>query len=90
MFLVWSLDRIAKLYYLILECETANLNECLSLKKVSVFAFLVLNRVRPGIGFKNFRDTPLSKILGSTPLPPGSHVQSKNLLRASDRNETLP
>ena len=43
-FLVWSLDRVVNLYYLnlIVECENAHLNECLGLKKVSVFAFLVL------------------------------------------------
>ena len=41
-FLVWSLDRVAKLYYLTVEYESAYLNECLGLKKVSVFAFLVL------------------------------------------------
>ena len=32
-FLVWSLDRVAKLYYLILECENGRLKECLGLKK---------------------------------------------------------
>ena len=26
-FMVWSLDRVAKLHYLILECENARLNE---------------------------------------------------------------
>ena len=36
-FLVWSLDRVAKLYYLIMKCENARLIEChfpgLGLKK---------------------------------------------------------
>ena len=43
-FLVWSLDRVVNLYYLnlIVECENARLSECLGLKKLSVFAFLVL------------------------------------------------
>ena len=45
-FLVWSLDRVASLYYLIVECENARLNECLGLKKVSVFAFLALTLSR--------------------------------------------
>ena len=44
--LVWSLARVAKLYYLILGCENTPLNQCLGLKRVSVFAFLALNRVR--------------------------------------------
>ena len=40
-FLVCSLlDRIAKLYYLILECENAHLNRCLSLKKGISFRLL--------------------------------------------------
>ena len=46
-FLVWSLDRVAKLYYLILECENARLYECfcfcnrglIALNMVSFFAF---------------------------------------------------
>ena len=39
-FLVWSLDRVAKLFYLILECGNACLNECLRLKKGIIFCFL--------------------------------------------------
>ena len=57
MFLVWSLDRVAKLYYLIVECENARLNECLGLN---------LDLKEIGLGLKNRRGTPLSKIRGST------------------------
>ena len=39
-FLEWSIDRVAKLYYLILECENACINECLGLKKGITFHFL--------------------------------------------------
>ena len=39
-FLVWSLDRVAELYYLIVECENASLNECLGLKKGISLRFL--------------------------------------------------
>ena len=45
LFLLWSSDREAKLYYLILECENAILNKCLGLKlRVSVFALLVVKK----------------------------------------------
>ena len=38
-FLVWSLDRVAKLYYIILECENAILNECLFLNLMYPFKY---------------------------------------------------
>ena len=54
---MWSLDRVAKLYYLIMECENARLNErdfLGGLKKGIVFAFAVLKK---GLGFKELRGT---------------------------------
>ena len=51
-FLVWSLDREDKLYYLVLECENALLNECLGVKKGISFLFL---SPQIGLGFKNLR-----------------------------------
>ena len=52
------IDRVAKLFYLTVECENAHLNEFLGLKKgisFRVFSPYV------GLGFKNLRGTPLSK-----------------------------
>ena len=66
MFLVWSLDSVAKLYYLIVECENARLNECLGLKKVSVFAFLALSLSR------TFEAHPYPKFAGVP--PPGFNL----------------
>ena len=39
-FLVWSVDRVAKLCYLIVKCENARLNECFGLIKGISFRFL--------------------------------------------------
>lgn len=33
-FVMWSLDRVGRLYYLIVECENARLNQCLGLQVV--------------------------------------------------------
>ena len=59
-FLVWSLDREAKLYYLVLECENALLNECLGVKKGISFLFL---SPQIGLGFKNLRQIPHRRAL---------------------------
>ena len=104
MFLVWSFDRVANLYYLILERENARLNEYFyknlsylfkyeqndlqqrfnsleqgvifrvwALKRVSVFAFLVLKQ---GQDSRTFAAHPYPKFAGVPP-PPGGRSSKK-------------
>ena len=71
------------MYYLILECENARLNDCLGLKKGIIFSFLVLlNRVRVQ---ELLRYTSIQN--SREHLPPGLGVRLRDLYFKSRRVE---
>ena len=52
MFLVWSLDRVAKLYYLILECENARVNAVFLKLDISIGCHFSGLGLKMGISFR--------------------------------------